>query len=128
MACSQAWRLRKPGAFANYEYRSDLFPSSHFRMAYDALRRTSSSSAADRQYLKILILANENSEAEVEAALRSLLATGELISSKLIEQMLSKTQGEPTTVQVHVDPVDLSSYDTLLYAPQEQEVDMEFTR
>ena len=122
------WLVRKPGAFANYEYRSDLFPSSHFRMAYDALRRTSSSSAAERQYLQILILATKNSEAEVEAALRSLLATGELISSKLIEQMLSKTQGEPTTVQVHVDPVDLSSYDTLLYAPQEQEVDMEFTR
>jgi hypothetical protein len=29
--------VRKPGAFENYVYRDDLFPTSHFRMAYDAL-------------------------------------------------------------------------------------------
>ena len=29
--------VRKPGAFANYKYHEDLFPTSHFRMAYDAL-------------------------------------------------------------------------------------------
>lgn len=29
--------VRKPGAFANYRYRADLFPTSRFRMAYDAL-------------------------------------------------------------------------------------------
>ena len=27
--------VRKPGAFENYQYREDMFPTSHFRMAYD---------------------------------------------------------------------------------------------
>src|SRR6202022_1265785 len=32
------WSLvRKPGAFAHYRYRDDLFPSLTFRRAYDAL-------------------------------------------------------------------------------------------
>jgi hypothetical protein len=31
------WLVRKPGAFADYRYRADLFPSSRFRMAYDLL-------------------------------------------------------------------------------------------
>src|SRR5208282_5597727 len=31
------WLVRKPGAFADYRYRADLFPSSHFRMVYDVL-------------------------------------------------------------------------------------------
>lgn len=35
------WLVRKPGAFANYRYREDLFPSSTFRIAYDALKRQS---------------------------------------------------------------------------------------
>lgn len=30
--------VRKPGAFENYRYREDLFPTSRFRMAYDALK------------------------------------------------------------------------------------------
>ena len=33
------WLLRKPGAFENYRYREDLFPSHRFRMAYDALKK-----------------------------------------------------------------------------------------
>jgi len=33
------WSLvRKPGAFAHYRYRDDLFPSLTFRRAYDALQ------------------------------------------------------------------------------------------
>lgn len=31
------WLIRKPGAFANYRYRKDLFPTSRFCMAYDTL-------------------------------------------------------------------------------------------
>ena len=34
------WLVRKPGAFADYRYREELFPSSHFRMAYDVLHET----------------------------------------------------------------------------------------
>ena len=31
------WLVRKPGAFARYRYREDLYPSVTFRRAYDAL-------------------------------------------------------------------------------------------
>ena len=34
------WLVRKPGEFENYQYRDDLFPTSRFRMAYDALRNS----------------------------------------------------------------------------------------
>jgi hypothetical protein len=34
------WLVRKPGAFENYRYQEDLFPTSRFRMAYDALKET----------------------------------------------------------------------------------------
>ena len=32
------WLVRKPGAFAAYRYRDDLFPTTTFRIAYDVLR------------------------------------------------------------------------------------------
>ena len=31
------WLVRKPGAFAEYRYRDAMFPTSRFRMAYDAV-------------------------------------------------------------------------------------------
>ena len=32
-------RVRKPGAFARYRFREQLFPTRHFRMVYDALKQ-----------------------------------------------------------------------------------------
>ena len=40
--------VRKPGAFANYRYRNDLFPTTRFRVAYDTLRRSHVESVASR--------------------------------------------------------------------------------
>jgi hypothetical protein len=46
------WSLvRKPGAFAHYRYRDDLFPSLAFRRAYDALR-AHAADRADRHYVR----------------------------------------------------------------------------
>src|SRR5580658_2200977 len=56
------WLVREPGAFENYRYKEDLFPSSRFRMAYDALQETAPSQAV-KEYLKILKLAAEEGEA-----------------------------------------------------------------
>jgi hypothetical protein len=49
--------VRKPGAFENYKYREELFPTSHFRMAYDVLLASHSQKVADKNYLKLLELA-----------------------------------------------------------------------
>ena len=40
--------VRKPGAFENYQYREDMFPTSHFRMAYDWLCQRSRVPAGGR--------------------------------------------------------------------------------
>jgi len=45
--------VRKPGAFAAYRYRDDLFPTLAFRRAYDRLQQ-GSPAGADREYLRIL--------------------------------------------------------------------------
>ena len=47
------WLVRKPGAFANYRYREQLFPTSYFRKTYDLLREVSPR-RCDRRYLEIL--------------------------------------------------------------------------
>ena len=64
------WLVRKPGAFADYRYRADLFPSSRFRLAYDVLLMQQPERAA-KEYLSILQLAARESESGVEAALKS---------------------------------------------------------
>jgi hypothetical protein len=67
------WSLvRKPGAFAAYRYREDLFPSLTFRRAYDALRQ-GRGDRADVEYVRILHLAASTSEADVARALDKLL-------------------------------------------------------
>ncbi len=48
------WSLvRKPGAFAHYRYREDLFPTLAFRQAYDALYKHQPQHA-DRHYVRVL--------------------------------------------------------------------------
>ncbi len=50
------WLIRKPGAFENYRYRDELFPSTRFRIAYDSLKEQRVSKAVP-EYLGILALA-----------------------------------------------------------------------
>ena len=54
------WLVRKPGAFTSYRFRQELFPSSCFRQAYDALVACNQATA-DREYLGILHLAARQS-------------------------------------------------------------------
>lgn len=104
--------LRKPGAFENYRYREDLFPSSTFRIAYDALKNTSPAKA-DKEYLKLLYLAAFESESGVEDALKQLLTSGAKITEDAVKEMLSK---DDPRRDVFVAEVDLCIYDRLLKA------------
>ena len=64
------WSLvRKPGAFARYVYREEMFPSLVFRRAYDAIQTPHHGIKGDLEYLRILHLAASTMEADVEAAL-----------------------------------------------------------
>src|SRR5438876_5376108 len=107
------WSLvRKPGAFAAYRYRDDLFPTTTFRLAYDRLvservRR------ADQEYVRILYLAASTCESEVETALSLLLEAGKLPTSAAVRDLVSVPS--PATVPQLASPtLDLSPYDQLL--------------
>ena len=66
------WLVRKPGAFRDYRYREDLFPTLNFRVAYDRLCETCSDRVADIEYLRILKHAARTMECEVDRALQLL--------------------------------------------------------
>lgn len=64
--------LRKPGAFAGYRWREEMFPAPVFRAAYDHLERAGTE--ADRRYLEILKVAADEGQTVVENALEHLLS------------------------------------------------------
>jgi hypothetical protein len=111
------WLVRKPGAFAGYRYREHLFPSSRFRMVYDLLQEVMPG-RCDRRYLEILELAAKEGEAQVEDALRLLLASErgrETIADKeAFVQFLKRCAQAPEIVDVPIPEVALVSFDQLL--------------
>ena len=107
------WLVRKPGAFPQYRYREDLFPTSRFRAAYDTLRQARPGEA-DREYLGLLLLAARESEQGVDNALRLLLAEERPISVAATRELLQSGRELPRRTEVQITPVDLASYDALL--------------
>ena len=107
------WLVRKPGAFEQYRYRDALFPTSRFRMAYDALKRQRPA-RAHKEYLKILQLAARETEVGVDDALRVLLDQEQPINAGAVEAMVRSAQEIPSITDVLVDAVDLTTYDQLL--------------
>lgn len=114
------WLVRKPGAFENYRYREDLFPTSHFRIAYDTLCDRRSKQAATKDYLEILRLAAYESEAVVDEVLRKLLQqdlgagvwTVDTVRAEL--RRLGVSGETPAVTDVQIDEVDLTVFDHLL--------------
>jgi len=107
------WLVRKPGAFENYRYREDLFPTHRFRMAYDELKRTSPCRAA-KEYLGILYLAARESEAEVDHILQAFLDRQMPLSVAAVEQQLQAGEQPPRITEIKIAGVELASYDALL--------------
>jgi hypothetical protein len=112
------WLVRKPGAFENYRYKEDLFPTSRFRMAYDALRQSAPSSG-NRQYLAILYLAATEGESRVDAALRILMERTEEVTAEGVAAMLRTAESLPSATDVNVAEVSLASFDELFRAATE---------
>ncbi|MHC4093318.1 MAG: IS21 family transposase [Planctomycetota bacterium] len=105
--------VRKPGAFDNYRYREDLFPTSRFRMAYDALKGTMPA-RAHKEYLQILRLAARETETGVDDALRILIDAEQPITAKSVAALVKSGQTPPPVTDVRIDAVDLGLYDGLL--------------
>lgn len=106
--------IRKPGAFENYRYRDDLFPTSRFRIAYDDLKQRHCQSVAAKQYLNILYLAARESETAVDDVLRMLIDKNIRICDEQVEALVHSSQPVPVATKVRIPAVDLACYDQLL--------------
>ena len=106
--------VRKPGAFENYRYKDDLFPTSQFRFAYDILRDQDGIKGGNKQYLKILELAAKESQTAVNESLRFLINHADRIDFETVEQMVESGQQPPAVTDVFVGEINIGGYDCLL--------------
>ena len=104
--------VRKPGAFARYRFREQLFPTMHFRLTYDALRQWRGE-RADVEYVRILHLAATTMAATVDSALSLLLEAGESFDYAEVRD-LAEPKVPEAPVLVWSGKPDLKIYDRLL--------------
>jgi hypothetical protein len=103
--------LRKPGAFARYHYREELFPSSTYRRAHDRLVQDHGMSAGELEYLRLLKLTAELGVSAIEGLLSEMLGAG---TPPWRTATLRGTLCPPPRVELVEPIVDLSVYDALL--------------
>lgn len=103
--------VRKPGAFPRYRYREELYPTPVFRHAFDALE-TQKPTRGHIAYLRILKLAADTMECQVERALSELLKGGKPFDSTQVEHMIGNGPHEVPHIEIGEPNLDL--FDTLL--------------
>ncbi len=109
------WSLvQKPGAFARYVYREEMFPTTVFRRAYDAIQAVRAGTRGDLEYLRVLHLAASTMETEVEAALVLLLDARRAITVDEVKALVTGSRPAPSVPDLAVPQVDLRAYDALL--------------
>ncbi len=104
--------VRKPGAFADYKYRSDMFPRFNFKLAYDWLQQHRGAQA-DSEYVQILYLAAQHSEEKVGQACRSLLKSGKGLTRKAVVAAMGSNR-EPEVIMLAPPTAHPADYDGLL--------------
>jgi hypothetical protein len=106
------WSLvKKPGAFARYRWREELFPNLVFRRTYDALRGFHHE-RADAEYVRILYLAAVSGEQVVAQTLRELLDGGERFDADRVRHTVRPER--PIVPTITIGAPDLKVYDALL--------------
>ena len=106
------WFVRKPGAFENYYYKADMYPTTYFRMAYDQLSKKNRVSGT-KTYLKILKLAAFDSEAKVNKVLNTLLDLQEEINFEKVKKMIETVSEINEFMETKITNPDLLDYDNL---------------
>ena len=104
--------VKKPGAFARYLYREELFPRPVFRQAYDRLAASDERTASAR-YLRLLQLAAELGEDSVAERIGAALRASELPVADVIESQLREPARAAPAALAAFTP-ELASYDALL--------------
>lgn len=108
------WSLvQKPGAFARYVYREEMFPSLVFRRAYDAIQTPHQGTKGDLEYLRILHIAATHLESDVEAALTLLMSDEKALTAASVKSLVT-TAAKPKVPDMPAPSVDLGAYDALL--------------
>ena len=111
------WLVRKPGAFEEYRYREDLYPSTTFRVAYDVLKKDNLNTA-NKKYLQILHLAAKQSEVGVERSLELLLNKRRTISADAVREILETGKKIEAIPEIQIPEIDLQVYDRFLQAQE----------
>ena len=104
--------VRKPGAFARYRFREQMFPTMTFRLAYDALKKWRGE-RADVEYVRILHLAATTMESMVDSALALLLEAGDPFDYGAVKELANPTPPRAPVLSLSGMP-DLRVYDSLL--------------
>ena len=105
--------VRKPGAFENYIYKEDLFPTHRFRVAYDFLKAALSDQGS-KEYIRILELAAKENEALVDDAIEMLIVEDKDIRFETIKAIISEGSKPEGIREIIIMPVEVSVYDQLL--------------
>jgi hypothetical protein len=106
--------LRKPGAFAHYVHRQELFPDSTFRLAYDRLVADHGERAGRLEYLHLLKQAAEFGESAIGSLVGQWSGPGQ--PHKWTVAALRRCLGleaRTPVPEVELQP-ELASYDALL--------------
>jgi transposase len=105
--------LRKPGAFARYRYREELFPSLTYRRALDRLVEDYGPREGELEYLRLLKLTAElGVTSTLDSLLSEYLAQGRRWRTASLRSFLFPR--EEVSLSTLEAPVDLSVYDGLL--------------
>lgn len=118
--------LRKPGAFAEYRYREELFPSPTYRRAYDRLIADHGPRRGERDYLHLLKLTADLSVGVplsmaghgIESALSECLGASAGFQIEGLRRLLGMAPG--LSLPVMEFTADLSGYDCLLEPAREE--------
>lgn len=110
--------LRKPGAFERYRYREQLFPSRSFREAYDHLVERQGQRRGAVEYLRLLKLASEVGESDIEVMLADFLSPPYPAWSVEELRRILQPSSRPHIEMAELQP-EWSSYDALLSSSQE---------
>lgn len=104
--------LRKPGAFANYQHREQLYPSAGYRAAHDRLVADHGPRQGVVEYLQVLRVAAEHGVEPVAARLAQWMSQPGKWTALALAQELSPCRGAAINALELVP--DFGSYDELL--------------
>ncbi len=109
--------VRKPGAFKNYIYKEELFPTLAFRQTWERLSEIHDSRKACREYVAILKeAAKGDQEQEVSLFLERKLESDSVAAASEVQALFTESSLELPELNTPCD--DLSNYDCFMAGGQ----------